>query len=72
MYVTESDVYTDFSMNFLLSQAAHECLAQMITEVDKLFSVSRISLIFKFYQQFFSGSTALYFLSLSEGKLKLK
>jgi len=39
---------------FLLSQAAHECLAQMITEVDKLFLVSRIPLSFKFYQQFFS------------------
>jgi len=34
-------------MDFLLSQAAHECLAQMITEVDKLFSVSRIALSYK-------------------------
>jgi len=46
-------------MNFLLSQAAHECLAQMITEVDKLFSVSRIPLNFTFYREFFSGSTVL-------------
>ena len=34
-------------MDFLLFQAAHECLAQMITEVDKLFSVSRIALSHK-------------------------
>ena len=59
-------------MNFLLSQAAHECLAQMITEVDKLFSVSRIPLNFTFYPEFFSGSTVLYLLSLTEDKLKLK
>ena len=36
-------------MNFLLSQAAHECLAEMIIEVDKLFSVSWISPTLKFY-----------------------
>ena len=42
-------------------QAAHECLAKMITEVEKLFSVSPIPVrvLFKFLD---SNSSQLYFL----------
>lgn len=55
-------------MIFLLSQAAHECLAQMITEVDKLFSVSRLPLNFKFLTiNRFSQAQQCWFLSLIEG-----
>lgn len=55
-------------MIFLLSQAAHECLAQMITEVDKLFSVSRLPLNFKFRTiNRFSQAQQCWFLSLIEG-----